>query len=73
MPEDLSFDPIDGAQASKTEGHGFDVAEFAPDGTLDPASVATIRITGHNRADTVAITQTPDAYGYQIVKGGVQP
>ena len=43
LPEDLSFDPIDGAQPSKTEGHGFDVAEFTPDGTLDPASAATIR------------------------------
>ena len=73
LPEDLAFDPIDGAQASKTQGHGFDVAEFAPDGTLDPASVATIRISGHNHADVAAISQTPDGYGYRIVKEGVQP
>ncbi len=73
LPEDLSFDPIDGAQASKTEGHGFDVAEFAPDGTLDPASAASVRISGHNHADTAAISQTADGYGYEIVKGGAQP
>ncbi len=73
LPEDLTFDPIDGAQASKTEGHGFDVAEFAADGTLDPASVAMIRISGHNHADTATVGQTADGYGYQIVKGGAQP
>ncbi len=73
LPDDLTFGPIDGAQASKTEGHGFDVAEFSPDGTLDPASVAAIHITGRNRADTVAVSLTPDGYGYQIVKGAPQP
>ena len=70
LPEDLSFDPIDGAQASKTPGHGFDVAEFTPDGVLDPASAAAIHISGHNHADVASIAQTTDGYGYEIVKGG---
>ena len=73
LPEDLAFEPIDGAQASKTEGHGLDVAEFAPDGTLDPGSAAAIRISGRNRADTASISQTADGYGYEIVKGGAHP
>lgn len=73
LPADLTFDPIDGAQASKTEGHGFDVAEFTPDGTLDPASAATIRISGHNHADVATVAQTTDGYGYEIVKEGKQP
>lgn len=73
LPADVTFDPIDGAQASKTEGHGFDVAEFTPDGTLDPASAATIRLSGHNHADGATVTQTADGYGYEIVKGGGKP
>ncbi len=73
LPEDLTFDPIDGAQASKTQGHGFDVAEFTPDGTLDPASAATIRLSGHQRADVATLARTADGYGYEIVKEGVQP
>ena len=35
----LRFDPPEGGVASPVQGHGFNVAEFAPDGTLDPASV----------------------------------
>lgn len=70
LPADVTFDPIEGAQASKTEGHGFDVAEFTPDGTLDPASAATIRLSGHNHVDTATVAQTTDGYGYEIVKEG---
>ena len=68
LPADFSFDPVAGVQASKTEGHGFDVAEFEPDGSLDPASVASVRIANRQRTSGVSITQTPDGYGYEIVK-----
>lgn len=68
LPADLSFDPVAGAQASKTAGHGFEVAEFAPDGTLDPASAATVRITNPTQRSAVNVAQTTDGYGYEIVK-----
>ena len=68
LPADLKFDAPQGAAASKTGGHGFDVAEFAPDGTLDSASVASVRIVNRVRGNGVAVSQTSDAYGYEIVK-----
>ena len=64
----LRFDPPEGGVASSVQGHGFNVAEFAPDGTLDPASVATLRINDPNRHAAINLTQTADGYGYQIVK-----
>ena len=73
LPADLHFEPLNGGQASRTEGHGFDVVEFAPDGTLNPASVPAIRLVGRNPADAVSLRQTADGYGYEIVQGGVQP
>ena len=66
LPADLSFDPPEGAQASKTAGHGFDVAEFAPDGTLDPASATAVRIVNHQANSAAGIKQTADGYGYEI-------
>ena len=65
---DLRFDPPEGGIASSVQGHGFNVAEFAPDGTLDPASVATVRITDAARHSAISLAQTADGYGYQIVK-----
>ena len=66
LPADLSFDPPEGAQASKTAGHGFDVAEFAPDGTLDPSSATAVRIVNHQANSGAGIKQTADGYGYEI-------
>ena len=68
LPADFSFDPVAGAQASKTGGHGFDVAEFEPDGTMDTASVAAVRIVNRQRTNGISIAQTRDGYGYEIVK-----
>ena len=68
LPADFRFDPVAGAQASKTGGHGFDVAEFEPDGTMDPASVASMRIANRRRTNGVSIAQTADGYGYEGVK-----
>ena len=68
LPADLNFDPVAGAQASKTGGHGFDVAEFEPDGTMDPASAPSVRIANRQRTNGVSIAQTVDGYGYQIVR-----
>lgn len=68
LPADLNFDPVQGAQAAKTSGHGFDVAEFAPDGTLDPVSAPSVRIANRTNGTAISVTQTPDGYGYQIVK-----
>lgn len=50
--------------AGGTHG-GVTVAEFAPDGTLDPGSLAGVRIV--NRAqDALNLARTADAYGYEI-------
>ena len=53
-------------QGQPTHG-GITAAEFAPDGTLDPTSVASIRIADHTNTG-VSVSQTTDGYGYQIVK-----
>ena len=59
------------ARASHAEGSAHarrhHRGEFAPDGTLDPTSVASIRIADRKGAG-VSVTQTADGYGYQIVK-----
>ncbi len=68
LPADLGFDPPQGGVASKAGGHGFDVAEFAPDGTLDPSSATALRIVNVARKTGVNVNQTADAYGYEIVK-----
>ena len=68
LPADFSFDPVAGAQASKTGGHGFDVAEFEPDGTMDAASVGSVRIANRLRTNGISIAQTRDGYGYEVIK-----
>ncbi len=55
------------ANASGTHG-GVVVAEFAPDGTLDPGSLPSVRVVDR-AGDSLAVSQTSDAYGYEIVKG----
>ena len=77
---DMHFDPLSGgvtarpgtgagstAPRSQSTHSGIIAAEFAPDGTLDPASVATVRIADRKNTG-VSVTQTADSYGYQIVK-----
>ena len=68
LPADFSCEPGAGAQASNTGGHGFEVAEFEPDGTMDTASVPSVRIANRRRTNGVSIAQTSDGYGYEIVK-----
>lgn len=53
--------------AGGTHG-GVIVAEFAPDGTLDPGSLPSVRVVDRT-GESLAISQTADAYGYEIVKG----
>ena len=63
----LRFDPPEGGVASQVQTHGgFTVAEFAPDGTLDPASVAALRITDDPHHAAISLARTADGYGYQI-------
>ncbi len=64
----LKFDPPEGGVASSVQGHGFNVAEFAPDGTLDTASVPALRITDSGHRSAISLSQTTDGYGYQIDK-----
>ncbi len=64
----LRFDPPENGVASPVQGHGFNLAEFAPDGVLDPASVAVVRITDAAHHAAIRLAQTTDGYGYQIDK-----
>jgi hypothetical protein len=43
-------------------------AEFAPDGTLDPSGVATVRLADRFNS-SATISQTSDGWGYEILKG----
>ena len=56
-----------GAATGGTHG-GVIVAEFAPDGTLDPGSLPSVRIVDR-AGESLTVSQTSDAYGYEIVKG----
>ena len=47
---------------------GVTVAEFEPDGTLDPGSLAGFHLVDRG-GESISVSQTPDAYGYEIVKG----
>lgn len=44
-----------------------DVAEFMPDGTLDPSSQPSVRVVDRSNAG-IGIAQTTDSWGYEIVK-----
>ena len=63
---DLHFEPMTG---TITKDRVVNAAEFAPDGTLDPASAASVRI-GDRFKSTVTLARTTDGWGYEIVKEG---
>lgn len=81
LGEDAHFDPIgqgmvpsvqtpaqtNGTAPQNTHG-GVTVAEFEPDGTLDPGSLPSFRLTDR-AGESLTVAQTSDAYGYEIVKG----
>ncbi len=46
---------------------GNDVAEFLPDGTLDPSSQSAVRLVDRS-ASSIEVAQTQDGWGYEIVK-----
>ncbi len=76
LGDDVHLDPVGPGMVSTTQSTnptqpaggthgGVTVAEFAPDGTLDPGSLAGVRIV--NRAnEALNLTQTSDAYSYEI-------
>ena len=63
---DVSFDALNNVQPGQ-KGQGYNVAEYAPDGTLDPASTDTVRLVDRFE-NSLAIAQTDDHYGYEIVR-----
>ena len=68
LGSDTHFDPVD-AEAG-ADSHTV-AAEFAPEGTLAPESLAAIRIVARS-SDAISLTQTADGWGYEIVKEGAQ-
>jgi type II secretion system protein H len=48
-----------------------DAAEFTTDGTLDPSSQTSLRLVDRSNS-AIEITQTSDAWGYEIVKNPQQ-
>ncbi len=78
---DVHFDPIGQGMVSSvpapavnqsspvagTTHGGVTVAEFVPDGTLDPGSLAGVRLVSRSN-DALSVSQTSDAYGYEIVR-----
>lgn len=64
LNDDLHFDAVKGSIAAAGET---DAAEFAPDGTLDPSSVAVLRLVDRSNS-IITVAQTSDAWGYEIVK-----
>jgi prepilin-type N-terminal cleavage/methylation domain-containing protein len=58
---------FDAATSGVPAGHSLNVAEFEPDGTLDPSSNAVMRIVDRSQAG-VSITETTDGYGYELQK-----
>jgi type II secretion system protein H len=60
---DVQFDGVTGEKS----GDVIHAIEFAPDGTLDPASTGAVRLV--DRFDsTMLINRTADGWGYEIVK-----
>jgi type II secretion system protein H len=65
LTEGVHFD----AQKGSADAAGqTDVAEFTPDGTLDPSSATSLRLVDRTES-AIDIAQTTDAWGYEIVKG----
>jgi hypothetical protein len=44
-----------------------DIAEFLPDGTLDPSSQPSVRLVDRSNSE-IEVDQTKDASAYEIVK-----
>ena len=61
---EVHFDPVE--SLADSDGHTI-LATFDPEGTLDPESLAVLRLV--NRADSaISLEQTEDGWGYEIVK-----
>ena len=59
---------FDGARISKGGASETDMAEFAPDGTLDSSSQTSVQLVDRSKS-AIGIAQTKDAWGYEIVEG----
>ncbi len=59
--------PNANAPVSTSTHGGVILAEFAPDGTLVPGSVASVRLADRAN-DALILTQTADACGYEITR-----
>ena len=61
---DVHFDATNAAA-----DHGVvTAATFAPDGNMDPASLASVRLVGRDNS-VITVRRTADQWGYEIVKG----
>jgi type II secretion system protein H len=72
LTDGLRFDVSGGARGPTIPGEAAgenEVAEYLPDGTLDPSSVASVRLLDRSNSG-IEIAQTKDAWGYEIVKEG---
>lgn len=67
LHDDVHFDKLEIAAALGLAR----AVEFAPDGTLDPASIASMRLV--DRFDSgIVVQMTADKMGYEIVKEAAQ-
>jgi type II secretion system protein H len=64
LNSDIHFDAVKG---DTIQGGGVRFAEFEPDGTADPTSIASARLTDRF-ASTLLVAKTADGWGYEIVK-----
>jgi len=65
LPDGLHFETV--KNAIPAAGGETDAAEFAPDGSLDPASQKSVEVA--DRSDSrISVAQTTDAWGYEIVR-----
>jgi type II secretion system protein H len=57
------------ASAGVSSGRTPTAAEFAPDGSMEPTSAESIRMTDRFQ-NTLTLARTSDGWGYEIVRGG---
>ena len=68
LSDGTHFEDLKNLKNTKSEaGVETDAIEFAPDGTLDPASQTSLRLVDRSNS-AVTVSQTTDTWGYQIVK-----
>ena len=67
LDSDIRFDALENAPSG--QNGVVDAIEFSPDGTPDPSSVYSIRLLDQSDS-AIALTQTEDEWGYEIVKEG---